>query len=386
VIHKTAIISEASKIADNVEIGPYSIIGPNVKIENNTKIHSHVNIVGNTYIGSGNEIFPFASIGTDPQDLKYEGEENSIIIGNNNKIREYSNINPGTKGGGGITKIGNNNLIMVYTHIAHDCHVGNNIVLANNVQVGGHVRIEDNAIIGGSCAIHQFSRIGELSMVGGMTGVLSDIIPFGLSLGNRNNLVGLNLIGLRRAKISNEHIKILDQSFKEIFKSAIFRENIENLNEEIKKNIYVSKIINFIKIGTDEGATLSAGGPDLPNHLNKGYFIKPTIFSDVTNNMEIAKKEIFGPVLCIIPFETEEEAIKITNDTEYGLGNYIQTEDKEKAKRVAKQLRSGLVYINGNPLDSGTPYGGYKQSGNGREGGNWGLEEYLEVKTITGWK
>ena len=245
-IHKTAIISETSKIADNVEIGPYSIIGPNVKIENNTKIHSHVNIVGNTSIGSGNEIFPFASIGTDPQDLKYEGEENFIIIGNNNKIREYSNINPGTKGGRGITKIGNNNLFMVYTHIAHDCNVGNNIVLANNVQVGGHVEIEDNAIIGGSCAIHQFSRIGELSMVGGMTGVLSDVIPFGLSLGNRNSLFGLNLIGLRRAKISNENIKILNQSYKEIFKSVTIRENIENLKEEIKKNEFVNKIINFI--------------------------------------------------------------------------------------------------------------------------------------------
>ena len=245
-IHKTAIISETSNIADNVEIGPYSIIGPNVKIENNTKIHSHVNIVGNTSIGSGNEIFPFASIGTDPQDLKYEGEENFIIIGNNNKIREYSNINPGTKGGRGITKIGNNNLFMVYSHIAHDCNVGNNIVLANNVQVGGHVEIEDNAIIGGSCAIHQFSRIGELSMVGGMTGVLSDVIPFGLSLGNRNSLIGLNLIGLRRAKISNENIKILDQSYKEIFKSDTIRDNIKNLNEEIKKNKYVNKIINFI--------------------------------------------------------------------------------------------------------------------------------------------
>ena len=195
-IHKTAIISETSQISDNVEIGPYSVIGSNVKIGSNTKIHSHVNITGNTSIGSGNEIFPFASIGTDPQDLKYDGEENSIIIGNDNKIREYSNINPGTKGGGGITKIGNNNLFMVYTHIAHDCKVGNKIVLANNVQVGGHVIIEDNAIIGGSCAIHQFSRIGELSMIGGMTGVLSDVIPFGLSLGNRNNLIGLNLIGL----------------------------------------------------------------------------------------------------------------------------------------------------------------------------------------------
>jgi aldehyde dehydrogenase (NAD+) len=146
------------------------------------------------------------------------------------------------------------------------------------------------------------------------------------------------------------------------------------------------KIINLIKSGIDEGATLAAGGPELPKNLSKGYFIKPTIFTNVTNNMEIAKKEIFGPVLSIIPFETEDEAIKITNDTEYGLGNYLQTEDKEKAKRVAKKLRSGIVYINGKAADPGTPFGGYRQSGNGREGGIWGLEEFLEVKTVTGWK
>ena len=154
----------------------------------------------------------------------------------------------------------------------------------------------------------------------------------------------------------------------------------------VVSKIQYDKIINLIKNGIKEGATLAAGGPDLPNNLNKGYFIKPTIFTNVTNDMEIAKKEIFGPVLSIIPFETEEEAIKITNDTEYGLGNYLQTEDKEKAKRVAKKLRSGIVYINGKAADSGTPFGGYRQSGNGREGGTWGLEEYLEVKTITGWK
>ena len=245
-IHKTAIISETSEIADNVEIGPYSIIGPKVKIASNTKIHSHVSIIGDTNIGTGNEIFPFASIGTPPQDLKYKGEKNSIVIGNNNKLREYVNINPGTEQGGRITKIGNNNLFMVYCHVAHDCNVSNNVVLANNVQVGGHVIIQDNAIIGGSCAIHQFSRIGESSMVGGMTGVLSDVIPFGLSLGNRNNLVGLNLIGLRRARVSNENIKIIQQAYNIIFKTANFRSNIDNLESEIKSNQFVNKIINFI--------------------------------------------------------------------------------------------------------------------------------------------
>ncbi len=154
----------------------------------------------------------------------------------------------------------------------------------------------------------------------------------------------------------------------------------------VVSKVQYDKIINLIKSGINEGATLSAGGPELPDNLNKGYFIKPTIFTNVTNDMKIAKKEIFGPVLSIISFETEEQAIKITNDTEYGLGNYLQTEDKEKAKRVAKKLRSGVVYINGQGMDPGTPFGGYRQSGNGREGGIWGLEEYLEVKTITGWK
>ena len=154
----------------------------------------------------------------------------------------------------------------------------------------------------------------------------------------------------------------------------------------VVSKVQYDKIISLIQSGIDEGATLAAGGPELPNGMNKGYFIKPTIFTDVTNDMRVAKEEIFGPVLSIIPFETEEEAIKIVNETEYGLGNYVQTEDKEKAKRVSKKLRSGIVYINGNSPDSGTPFGGYKQSGNGREGGSWGLEEYLEVKTITGWK
>ena len=245
-IHKSALIDSKAKISDNVDIGPYCVIGPGAIIQDNTKLHSHVNIKGNTTIGKNNEIFPFVSIGTDPQDLKYKGEKNSIIIGDNNKLREYVNINPGTSQGGTITKIGSNNLLMVYCHVAHDCNLGNNIVLANNVQVGGHVIIEDNAIVGGSCAIHQFSRIGQLSMVGGMTGVLSDVIPFGLSLGNRNNLVGLNLIGLRRAKISNENIKILQKFYDKVFYDQNFRSNIENINTDMKENKYVNIIIDFI--------------------------------------------------------------------------------------------------------------------------------------------
>ena len=245
-IHYTAIVDKNSKISENVEIGPYCIIGPNVELGSNTKLHSHVSIKGTTKIGSNNEIFPFVSIGTQPQDLKYKGEKNSIIIGDNNKLREYVNINPGTSQGGTVTKLGNNNLLMVYCHVAHDCTLGNNIVLANNVQVGGHVTIEDYAIVGGSCAIHQFSRIGHLSMIGGMTGVLSDVIPFGLSLGNRNNLVGLNLVGLRRAKISNEDIKLLQKFYDIVFSKQNFRFNIENLEINFKENKYIKKIINFL--------------------------------------------------------------------------------------------------------------------------------------------
>ena len=245
-IHKTAIVDVNAKISNNVQIGAYSIIGPEVEIGANSIIHSHVNIVGNTKIGQNNQIYPFSSIGTPPQDLKYKGEKNSLVIGDNNKFREYVNINPGTKQGGGITRIGSNNLFMVYCHVAHDCIISNNIVLANNVQVGGHVTIHNNAIVGGSCAIHQFSRIGEFAMIGGMTGVLSDVIPFGLSMGNRNNLMGLNLIGLRRSKVSNENIKIIQLAYKHIFKSGSFRQNIENLNPDIKNNEYIKKILDFI--------------------------------------------------------------------------------------------------------------------------------------------
>src|SRR6056300_1922189 len=153
----------------------------------------------------------------------------------------------------------------------------------------------------------------------------------------------------------------------------------------VVSKVQYEKIINLIELGKKEGAKLACGGSDLPQDLSKGYYIQPTIFTNVTNDMKIAKSEIFGPVLSMIPFDSEEEAIKIVNDTEYGLGNYIQTTDMEKAKRVAKRLRSGVVYINGHSMDPGTPFGGYRQSGNGREGGKWGLDEYLEVKTITGW-
>ena len=247
-IHKTAIIDSNSNISENVKIGPYSIIGPNVEIGEGTIIQSHVNITGQTKIGKKNIIYPFASIGNDPQDLKFQGEETKLEIGNNNKIREYVTINPGTKGGGGLTKVGNNCLFMVSAHIAHDCFVGDNVILANNVPLGGHAHIGDNAIIGGNSAVQQFTRVGKSAMIGGMCGVVRDIIPYGIAHGNRSVLQGLNLIGLRRKNIPNKEIMTLSDAYKEIFKNENLTENLSNLSNELKNNELVAEVIKFIEM------------------------------------------------------------------------------------------------------------------------------------------
>ena len=246
-IHKTAVIDKKAKVHSSVKIGPYSTIGPNVEIKENVVIQSHVNITGNTIIGSGNKFYPLGSIGNDPQDLKYNGENTSLIIGNNNKFREYVTINPGTVNGGGFTRIGDNCLFMISSHVAHDCVVGNNVIIANNVPLGGHVNIGDNVIIGGNSAVQQFTRIGKMAMIGGMTGVLKDVIPYGLSFGNRNYLEGLNLIGLRRANIENKDILELSKAYKEIFYKKDILNNIEKLDNAIKANYLVKDMINFIK-------------------------------------------------------------------------------------------------------------------------------------------
>ena len=244
-IDKTAIINKNAKIHSSVNIGPYSVIGSNVEIGENTEIQSHVNITGNTKIGKGNKIYPFVSI-NDPQDLKYNGEETSLSIGDNNKIREYVTINPGTIGGGGKTIIGNNCLFMISSHVAHDCQVGNNVIIANNVPLGGHAIIEDNVVIGGNSAVQQFTRVGKMAMIGGMTGVLHDVIPYGLSTGNRNSLQGLNLIGLRRAKFENKDILGLSEAYKEIFATKNINENISKLNGSFQENPLVKEVIEFI--------------------------------------------------------------------------------------------------------------------------------------------
>ena len=246
-IHNSSVIDKKSKISNKVKIGPFCYVGPNVELSEDVELVSNVHIEGFTKIGKGTKIFPFASIGTRPQDLKYKNEKTSLIIGKNNTIREYVTINPGTAGGGSKTIIGNNCLFMISSHIAHDCIIGNNVIIANNVPLGGHVIIEDSVVIGGNSAVQQFTRIGRLAMIGGMTGVLKDVPPFGLSIGNRNYLQGLNLIGLRRKKYDNKKIIGLDKAYKEIFSSKNLHENLNKINGEYKDNELVTEVIKFIE-------------------------------------------------------------------------------------------------------------------------------------------
>jgi len=245
-IHKTAVIDSKAKISSTVEIGPYTVIGPNVEIDDHVVIQSHVNITGYTIIGKENKIYPFASIGNDPQDMKYKGEKTKLIIGDKNIIREHTTINPGTIQGGGLTKVGNRNLIMIGAHIAHDCMIGNSIVIANSAAIAGHAEISDHVVIGGNCGVQQFTRIGKMAMIGGMTGVSRDVIPYGLSTGNRNYLNGINVVGLRRSKVLNKDIIGLTDAYKEIFKTENLSENLNKLNGNFKENQLVRDVIEFI--------------------------------------------------------------------------------------------------------------------------------------------
>ena len=248
-IHKSSIISKETKLGSKVKIGPYCMLGPNVQVGNNVKIYSHVNLDGYTIIGSDTQIFPFASIGTVPQDLKYKGEKSKLLIGSNNIIREYVTMNPGTKGGGLITKIGNNCLFMIGSHVAHDCFIGNNVIMANNATLAGHVCIDDFAILGGLSAVHQFVRIGKHAMVGGMSGVENDVIPYGSVMGDRAFLSGLNIVGLKRRGFSRNEIQDLRTVFRLIFSiEGTISERLKDAGKMYKKNKVVMEIVNFIKL------------------------------------------------------------------------------------------------------------------------------------------
>jgi len=214
-IHPTAVIDSKAELGNNVAIGPYCVIGADVKIGDNCELISHVVITGHTSMGSGNRVFSFTSIGQIPQDLKYHGEPSQVIIGDNNQIRENATINAGTEGGGMITKVGSNNMLMAYTHVAHDCLLGNNIVLANCSTLAGHVEVDDQAIIGGLSAIQQFVRIGKLAMIGGMSGVTKDVPPYCLLAGGyRSGLSGLNIVGLKRKGYNLKQVSQLKEVYR----------------------------------------------------------------------------------------------------------------------------------------------------------------------------
>jgi UDP-N-acetylglucosamine acyltransferase len=252
--NNSSYISTKAIIHENVKIGPFCYVDDNVVIEENCVLKSHVSIVGNTKIGKNNIFYPFSSIGSSPQDLKFQNEKSFLTIGNNNTFREYVTINPGTLGGGLNTTVKNNCLFMVGSHIAHDCIIESNVILANNATLAGHVEIGENAIIGGNTGIHQFVKIGKFAMIGGMSGVEKNILPYCLYIGIRSNLKGLNLIGLKRKNTSREDIKKISIFLKYIFnKNAAMDDNLKNLDKDLLDVIEINEIIEFINNSNKRG-------------------------------------------------------------------------------------------------------------------------------------
>ena len=246
-IHPTAIVDKKAKLADNVEVGPYAIIGPDVEIRASTRLGAHVVIEGRTSIGEGCRIFTGAVIGSIPQDLKYKGARSFLKIGNNNIIREYATMNPGTDEGG-VTSIGDDNLFMAYSHVAHDCKIGDGCIVANSGTLAGHVTLEDRVVIGGLTAIHQFTRVGNLAMIGGCSKVVQDIPPFSTCDGHPTRVYGLNLIGLKRSDISKEAQTALRQAFKLLFYSGLtFKSAAEKVNQDVGDAKEVQYLLDFIK-------------------------------------------------------------------------------------------------------------------------------------------
>lgn len=247
-IHPTAIIEPGAAIAPTASIGPYCIIGPDVKVGERVTLKAHVVVDGHTIIGEGTIVYPFASLGTAPQDLKYGGEPSKLIIGKNNTIREHVTMNPGTKGGAMETVIGDNGLFMMACHIAHDCVIGNNVIFANNATLGGHVKVGDYAVIGGLAAVHQFIRIGEHAVIGGMSGVESDVIPYGRVKGERAFLAGLNLVGLERRGFTKDQIKTIQKAVNYLFAGDnTMEERIMEIEGDYSNDDAVQNIIRFAR-------------------------------------------------------------------------------------------------------------------------------------------
>ena len=248
VIHATAIVEDGARIGAGARIGPYCVVGPEVELGERVDLVSHVAVAGRTSIGSETRVFPFASLGSDPQDLKYAGEPSRLEIGARNKIREHVTKNPGTEGGGMLTRVGDGGLFMMGSHVGHDCRVGDSVILANNATLAGHVEIGDFAVLGGLCAVHQFCRVGAHAMVGGMSGVEKDVIPFGSVLGNRAALGGLNIIGLRRRGFDRQTIHALRSAYETLFYGeGVLGERVDPVAEAYADIEPVQEIIRFIR-------------------------------------------------------------------------------------------------------------------------------------------
>jgi len=247
VIHPTAIIDGKAVIDESVEIGPYCIITGEVTIKKGTKLGSHVVIQGKTEIGENCTISPFASLGGPPQDISYIDDDTALIVGNNNVIKEYVTMNRGTRKGGGVTTVGDNNFIMAYVHIAHDCVVGNNIIMANCATLAGHVEVADSVIFAGLCAVHQFCKIGKYAFISGLTGVPKDVPPFMIAAGSRAKLYGLNVVGLERQGFPKEEVLKLKKAYRILFRSALpLTESIKIIKEELAGE-HVNDLVMFIE-------------------------------------------------------------------------------------------------------------------------------------------
>lgn len=256
-IHETAVVDQSAKIGAEVTIGPYCVVGPDVSLGDRVVLMSHVVVDGLTEIGEGTRIYPFAAIGTPPQDLKYGGEKSRLVVGCNNVIREHATMNPGTENGGMVTRVGDNGLFMIGTHVAHDCQLGNNVIMANNATLAGHVTVGDFAVIGGLAAVHQFVRIGEHAMIGGLSGVEHDVIPFGSVMGERANLSGLNIVGLKRRGFDRDVIHGLRAAYRDLFEGAgTLEERLEKVTEQFAGNVVVQQVTAFIRGESKRGLVI----------------------------------------------------------------------------------------------------------------------------------
>jgi UDP-N-acetylglucosamine acyltransferase len=259
-VHPTAVIEAGAEIGEGCRIGPYCVIGGEVSLAPRVTLHSHVAVAGLTAIGEATTVFPFASLGHIPQDLKFRGEDTRLVIGARNAIREHVTMNPGTEGGGGLTSVGDDNLFMVATHVAHDCRIGSHVIMANNATLGGHVVVEDFVILGGLAAIHQFVRLGQGAMIGGLAGVVADVIPYGSVMGERAHLAGLNLVGLKRRGAERADINGLRAAFDAMFMGeGTLQDRVRRAGEAHAGNPLVAEVVDFVTTESSRSFTLPAG-------------------------------------------------------------------------------------------------------------------------------